>query len=645
LGHNRLSINDLSPDGHQPIHSDDGHIHAVVNGEIYDFDRLHETLARDHGYQFKGRSDSEVLVALYKVYGAPVFLDHLRGEFAFVLYDDRDGKVIASRDRFGIKPLFYTVLGDSDNKRLLIAAEAKAFMSMGWEPEWDVQSLVEGSWQFDDQTLFKGVKKVLPGYWMEVSDDGEMFHHRYWDTDYKDKVRSVRASQREVTGSCCKLTTRQREVETRSMEEMVQGVRGRLIEAIKLRLRADVPIGIYLSGGIDSSLLAGIVTNLVHEEGIKIGSEDATKRVSCFTIQFPSESGFDESPIAQRTADWLGVKLFRKDVNEAVLAQNFADSAYHCEHHNGDLNSVGKFTLSTLPRELGFKVILTGEGADELFAGYPLFPLDLLHEPDLALPDFPLTKDTELLENLYTSSSRDIKLLFDSTGIFNHGWDDCEAFKLTNNSSMVPGSLVWQPYLEYMAPWVRERWAGLDCRNTVSSSHSPEVLEKMQHKWHPLHTSDHHLADYVNNLPPSLKMWYTPDGTKEKSNQGIWFHTSGAVRDVLTEKYILREAGKDFITEELYRRKKHPYSAPSSWPVEGPIHQMFTKLLTKERVENLGFLDWSVVEHALNTGFGPGSIPRSFRLINFVGAWVVMSERFGIKKADKANWVVFSNRH
>lgn len=173
-------------------------MHAVVNGEIYDHDRIRESLARDGasggGYDFRGHSDSEVAVALYAAHGAPAFLDHLRGEFAIVLRDEGEGgKVVVARDRFGVKPLFWTVVGGGEDRRLLVAAEAKAFLALGWEPEWDVAAIVDGGWAVDDRTVFKGVRKVMPGCWMEISAEGEISHHRYWDIDYKDKVRFLRS--------------------------------------------------------------------------------------------------------------------------------------------------------------------------------------------------------------------------------------------------------------------------------------------------------------------------------------------------------------------------------------------------------------------------------------------------------------------
>lgn len=191
LAHCRLSINDLSTNGSQPLHSDDGEIHAVVNGEIYDHDRLRQECGDKYGYRFSSDSDSELVIALYKIYGCPGLFQHLRGEFAFVLHDDREGfkRTIAGRDRFGIKPLLWTTVSE----QVLFASEAKAFMAMGWEPEWDVRGISDCGWLVDDRTIFKGVKKLMPGHWMEVTDKNGLQIKKYWDAEYPDKVGSMLA--------------------------------------------------------------------------------------------------------------------------------------------------------------------------------------------------------------------------------------------------------------------------------------------------------------------------------------------------------------------------------------------------------------------------------------------------------------------
>jgi asparagine synthase (glutamine-hydrolysing) len=155
LGHVRLAINDLSPDGAQPFHDEEDTVHAVVNGEIYDYGSLRASLLEKTKYNFKGHSDCEIVIALYKYYGLS-FLSRLRGEFALCIFDSRTQTFIAARDRYGIKPLFYAFV----DGKLLVAAEAKAFLPLGWEPEWDVASLKEAGWNHDARTIFKGVRKV-----------------------------------------------------------------------------------------------------------------------------------------------------------------------------------------------------------------------------------------------------------------------------------------------------------------------------------------------------------------------------------------------------------------------------------------------------------------------------------------------------
>ena len=157
----RLSINDLSEAGHQPFHSGDDTVHAVVNGELYDHERIREALQSKPDFKgtFKGHCDCEIVVALYQYYGLG-FLSHLRGEFALCLWDENEQIFIAARDRYGIKPLFWKLEERSNGLNLLVAAEAKAFLAFGWQPQWDVRSLKDGGWNHDERTLFNGVNKV-----------------------------------------------------------------------------------------------------------------------------------------------------------------------------------------------------------------------------------------------------------------------------------------------------------------------------------------------------------------------------------------------------------------------------------------------------------------------------------------------------
>ena len=146
---------------------------------------------------------------------------------------------------------------------------------------------------------------------------------------------------------------------------------------------------------------------------------------------------------------------------------------------------------------------------------------------------------------------------------------------------------------------------------------------------------DHHLAEYVNSLPPSVKLAYTPPSSDDVdgADHGPVWRASGKALQSLTAKWILREAVRPYITDELYRRKKHPFLAPTKWPRDGPLYHMFEKLLTREAVEQLGFVDYAVVADALRDGFGDDAKSTAFRTLAYVGAWVTLSKRFGVKKA------------
>ncbi|KAI0474500.1 asparagine synthase [Xylaria cf. heliscus] len=636
LAHCRLSINDLSADGVQPLHDDEGHIHGVVNGEIYDNDRLREMCIKEFGYKFKGHSDSETVIALYKHW-----------LFALVIYDERTGDVIAARDRFGIKPLFWTIL----DGKLLFAAEMKAFLPLGWKPEWDVHSVALADSFNGTRTVFKNVQRIEPGKYMIISPDGNIQHHQYWDLVYEDKNK----------------------VETRSVEEMIVAVREKVIESVRLRLRADVPVGIYLSGGLDSSAVAGIIKQLAEKEGETMGNRDAAEKIACFCIAFDKGTGFDESAIAERTAKFLGVQLYIKNMDEAEMAKNFEDAIWHNEQHTFDLNTVGKFCLSEAPRQHGFKVILTGEGADELFAGYPWFPTDFLLEPDNSMPDLPLKQDPELRQQLQERTRDDLLKVFlamEDVGVDELILDPATEKRL--NRVLSPALLSYKMFgTGLYAKELQEKYVGIERLRAKIDSWSPEAQENIQSTWHPLHTSmytwcksqlanilltalgdrcemahsiegrppflDHELAELVGRMPPSVKLHYGPDVTGPQSGDThFWSSGQDASSNKFWEKWILREAVKPFITEEMYLRRKHPYTAPLLWPKDGPMHQLFRRLLTKENVEAVGFLNWSRIENVVESAFGENADISAFRSCLIIGSLVTISQRFGVATAQMA---------
>ncbi|KAL8948216.1 MAG: hypothetical protein Q9222_005576 [Ikaeria aurantiellina] len=296
FGSCRLEINGLGPGGQQPFSNRDGTIHAIVNGELYDHHRIREDMIAKSGFKFRGGSDSEIVVALYEYYG-PSFISHLRGEFALCVYDASRQLFFAARDRSGVKPLFWTVHGG----RLLLASEAKALLPFGWQPEWDVRSIIDQGWLTEERTIFKGLRKIRPGNYLTCLSGDHITHDQYWDHEYPDKVSiwtitslAWRQGHVSYVGDVPADLRVQNALETRTEEAMIEGVRSKMLDAVRVRLQADVPVGIHLSGGIDSAVIAGMAKHLLDKGEVKLGST-GSHRLRCLGIAFDKGSGFDES--------------------------------------------------------------------------------------------------------------------------------------------------------------------------------------------------------------------------------------------------------------------------------------------------------------------------------------------------------------
>ncbi|KAK6977537.1 asparagine synthetase domain-containing protein [Favolaschia claudopus] len=626
LGHVRLSIIDLET-GQQPLSDEENSIHCVVTGEIYDHDRIRAEMVAQ-GYKFQTKSDSELVVQLYKRDGFNL-LTHLRGEFAFVLYDVKRKLQFVARDRFGIKPLYYTV----SNGCILFGSEIKTFMPLGWQAEWDIDSIVHQGDFGDERTVFKGVKKLAAGYYAVCRASGDLETRPYWDLSYS----SATATPSE------------------SIETMISNVRDLLVNAVRLRLRSDVPWAVYLSGGIDSSSVAGIATKLLREK-------DPNAKLTTFTLAYVEDPATDESPLAERTANFIGADLIKVEATEAKLVGFLEDAMYHCEHVTNTFHGAGKLLLSKAVRDAGFKVkvALSGEGSDEVFAGYPWFPLDYLRSPDpvAAQLGIPLPTDAErhALSEEYQANTRMPQFMDVQLHTGNKNLLDIGAHRtLEAIWSFAGGAKMFKKE-------VIERVGEPDVARCIAEGVEYKVRENsVSGRWHALHVSlyttaktlmgrtilniagdradmahaiesrpaflDHHLVDYVNSLPASLKI--RPIQNPDKS----W---------TMVEKWILRQAMQPFITDEIFLRKKVPFNPPPANKPPGdtdlvlPLQAHLKARLTQESVERVGFLDWPSVEEVLDgyttaaTFPGKGAIDARARVLMSVLSYVVFQEKFGV---------------
>lgn len=331
-------------------------------------------------------------------------------------------------------------------------------------------------------------------------------------------------------------------------------------------------------------------------------------------------------------------------VSEQVIADNFEQATWHNEFPMPDLNFVGKFVLSNAPKEHGVKVVLTGEGSDEHFGGYPCFLADYLAEADHSWPDYNLTEPER--HRLWAENG--------STHVFNvkeaepaNGEEKRRNIASSQLNKVNTLTAMGAKHPRIFKEWVSE-FGTCDIQETMANNVDGRVRDLMADKWHPLHTAeyiwskgflanailtalgdraemahslearppflDHHLTEYVNNLPPSVKVRWDP------------------IEGRFTEKWILREATKPFITEEILARRKHHFSAPPKWPVNGPLHKLMARLVTRDNIERLGFVEWELVKELVPKAFEEGDVG-SFRVSGLLAQWVVLGQKFGIAQA------------
>jgi asparagine synthase (glutamine-hydrolysing) len=331
LGHTRLSIIDLSPAGHQPMFSDDGSVVLVYNGEVYNFLELAGEL-RQKGHVFRGRSDSEVVLHSYLEWGEDCFA-RLNGMFALALWDGRRRRLLLARDRFGIKPLHYTV---DRGGRLLFGSEIKALLAAG---NVDVrisrrflhEYLYYGN-SLWNRTAFEGIQRVLPGTYLACDPEGRR-EVRYWDIGDSPERRGT-------------------------LEEHAAGVRERLQASVRRHLIADVPVAVFLSGGIDSSAIATYAAREVGE------------RLRTYTAGFDQGFDLDERPRARRLAEHLGTEHHELFVRVRDLPDVLEVLARAHDEPFADAANVPLYLMCRELQNEGVKVVLQGDGGDEIFAGY-----------------------------------------------------------------------------------------------------------------------------------------------------------------------------------------------------------------------------------------------------------------------------------
>lgn len=602
LGHTRLAINDIAG-GCQPLHAVDARYVLTSNGEFYDFKR-HRSSLMAAGDRFLTKSDSEIAIGLYRKFGLD-FTKHLRGEFAFALYDQQEDELLLVRDRFGVRPLFYWVCPERDT--LVYGSEAKAVLA---HPDVPVRLDRKAALHQLMQTIapgmsaFENVHSLAPGHLLRIRKRGaqlDIQEHRYWDFEFPHE------------------DSRPRKIDE---HEHVEEIRAQLIDAIVLRLEADVPVGCYLSGGIDSCCILGLAT----------GAMQSPTRA--YTISF-DDANYDEAPIARTMAESMNAdhEVIHLNAND-LYGENYIKTVWHAERSFYNTLGVAKNLMSKRVWESGYRCVITGEGADELFAGYPALKRDMFlhglkHEPEHVRAGYKaaLEKTNSLFKGAILAENQRSHPAWEKLCGFTPSWiqpwmdtldlarpllsdellhelndyDPIEEIASRIDASMLDGrhplDIAQYTWSKCQLEGQILNWGGdrVDMANSMESR--PAFL-------------DHHLAEAAVRVPPNLRI---------KGN---------------IEKHVLREAVRGVLPEVLYKREKFAFMAPPAHTDASKrkqVDELIAEFLNPSTINDAGICSAARVQSFLK-GYRedthPTSLVRKDTLLNHLLTLHILHDQF-----------------
>ncbi len=562
LGHARLSIIDLSS-GTQPIHNEDETMWIVYNGEIFNYPELRRELEQA-GHRFYTTSDTEVLLHMYEQYGRDC-LEKLNGQFAFAIWDSAKRELFAARDHVGILPFYFTVTGDT----LIFASEIKSLFVNQDVPRRLDPLAMEQIFTFwttlNGRTAFDGIRELPPGHYLKVSK-GTFEIKKYWDIPFVPRSEQLNVST----------------------DEICENIRGLLLDAVRIRLRADVAVGAYLSGGLDSS---GVTVLVV---------KNFNSSVTTFGIRF-EESVFDEGSHQNQMAEFLKTRHSEIRATNEDIGTSFADCLWHCEKPLLRTSPVPLLLLSKLVHKKGLKVVLTGEGADEVFGGYNIFREAKVREFRSRFPDS--KRRAALIEHLYPYIFRDkararhsLQMFFSGDGdnlsdpLFSHlpRWENTRRIRgfFSDELKQAIGNYDGFDEIRKSLPADFAKW---DCvsraqyletkiflSNYLLSSQGDRVAMANSLEIRPPYL-DKRIIEYMCRVPAKWKILG------------------------MDEKHILKKSYRGIIPDDIVGRPKHPYRAPiKNSLLKGKAGDYTREMLSENAINNAGLFDAKKVTLLVN---------------------------------------------
>ena len=546
LGNRRLAIIDLSPAGHQPMSNEDGTIWITLNGEIYNYPRLRPQLERK-GHRFFSNSDTEAILHLYEDYGDDC-VQHLRGMFAFALWDKRKRRLLLARDRVGQKPLFYT----EHNGALFFASEIKAILQVPGVPrQVDLNALHDYlTYQYvpPPATMFKGIYKLPPAYIL-TCENGQMNISRYWEFAFEPKAAI-------------------------SEEEAVVRIEELLEEAVRVRLLSDVPLGVFLSGGIDSSLVVAIMSRLTDQP------------VRTFSIGF-EEAAYNELPYARMVAQRYGTQHQEFIVRPNAVAV-LPELIWHFDEPLADSSAVPTYYIAQMTAQ-HVKVALNGDGGDESFVGYTRYL------------GYNLTQFYQIIPEL--ARARLIPAILDSLPLTQRSGSFLSRLRWLNEASLAPQSELYAQSMLVFKDDMKDRLYTPQLRKLFQGNRSLDYMMA--------YFNDGRLTQDVDRMLYSDIMTYLPGDLLVKMDRMAMAHSLESRSPFLdhklmefaatlptdlkfrghTLKYLLKKLAERFLPREVIYRPKHGFGVPVERWFYRELRPILEEAIYNSKLVADGYLD------------------------------------------------------
>ncbi len=551
LGHTRLSIIDLSTAGHQPMHDASGLLWITYNGEIYNYREIRKELLAK-GYSFRSNADTEVILNAYHCWGVGC-LKKFNGMFAFAIWDERNRTLFAARDHIGIKPFYYYF----DKDTFVFASEIKSIIASGYyQPLPDYEGLqTPYMFQTWPKTGFKNVFKLKPGNYL-IFKNKQLQFHTYWQFEPEETLTDEKIAAAELEAL--------------------------LLKAVERQMIADVPVGAFLSGGLDSSIIVAMMKRFTH------------KPIHTFTIKYRKEDQKaeqmpDDSKYARKVADHFGCIHHEVEIEPDII-DLLPKMIWHLDEPLADPAAINTYMMSKLARENGIVVLLNGMGGDEIFGGYRTQLACLLAEDYQRYVPYPIRQ-------MIKASLEMMPVAIGKRGIRTVRW----ARRFTDFADLPPRERYYAGGWGIVSPeefsrlYARVNGNGQGFWNCESVREQSRVFETGN-------------ISYLTQMNLSMTQYFLPDHNLNYSDKSTMatgvesrppltdhtiveymFQTAPQLRICgRTQKYLLKKVAEKYLPKEIIRRPKAPFGSPIRGWIRGPLAELIDEYLSPRQLQKRG---------------------------------------------------------